>query len=91
MHRALQDKLPVEPNLALKTAEEYLARFLEILRAALAHFPPSLPTQSAVDLLVAVAQMQRFVCVCVCVCVTVCVCVCVRAQQVHDISNSARL
>jgi hypothetical protein len=55
----MDDLLPAEPELPTATAEHYCAQFLAILRTALAMHPPTLPTPSAVDLLVAVAEMQQ--------------------------------
>ncbi len=51
--------LPPEPDLPRKTAEEYCAQFLTILRRVLDTHPPSLPTPQAMELLAAVAKMQR--------------------------------
>lgn len=52
--------LPREPNLPRATSEEYCWRFLELLHSALQAYPPAVATAEAVNLLVAVAEMQRY-------------------------------
>eukprot|EP00198_Chlamydomonas_reinhardtii_P008734 XP_001698071.1 predicted protein [Chlamydomonas reinhardtii] len=54
------DLLPSTLNLPRITAEEYMANFVEILRNMLHRGPPQVPSVAAVDLLVATAQLQRY-------------------------------
>ena len=54
------DLLPSSLNLPRITAEEYMANFVEVLRNMLHNCPPLVPSVSAVDLLVATAQLQRY-------------------------------
>ena len=51
--------IPPGLGLARATVEEYNVRFLEQLKAVLRVCPPVLPSEPAVDLLVAVAELQR--------------------------------
>ena len=53
--------IPSGLGLARATVEEYNVRFLEQLKAVLRVCPPVLPSEPAVDLLVAVAELQRWV------------------------------
>ncbi|GFH23337.1 uncharacterized protein HaLaN_20936, partial [Haematococcus lacustris] len=54
----LDGLLPATPELPQATAEFYCQQFLSILRITLRWYPPLLPTEPAVDLLVSVARMQ---------------------------------
>jgi hypothetical protein len=51
--------IPAGLSLPLSTSETYVPRFLNILRTILSELPPERPTESAVNLLVIVADMQR--------------------------------
>ncbi len=51
--------LPSSLNLAAITAAEYCTNYVHQLRSVLASAPPNQPTQSAIDLLVSVAGLQR--------------------------------
>lgn len=60
--RRLQDVprlLPSSLNLPGITAAEYCANYVHQLRTVLAQSPPNQPTETAIDMLVAVAQLQR--------------------------------
>ncbi|KAL6752980.1 hypothetical protein V8C86DRAFT_2737862 [Haematococcus lacustris] len=56
----LDGLLPATPELPQATAEFYCQQFLSILRITLRWYPPLLPTEPAVDLLVSVARMQTY-------------------------------
>jgi hypothetical protein len=53
--------IPTSINLPGITAAEYCTNFLARLRIVLATYPPHEPTEPAVDLLVAVAMLERCV------------------------------
>lgn len=60
--RRLQDVprlLPSSLNLPGITAAEYCVNYVHQLRSGLAQCPPNQPTEMAIDMLVAVAQLQR--------------------------------
>lgn len=62
--RRLQDVprlLPTSLNLPGITATEYCVNYVHQLRSVLAQCPPNQPTETAIDMLVAVAQLQRWV------------------------------
>ncbi|KAF8071059.1 SPBC16D10.01c [Scenedesmus sp. PABB004] len=52
--------LPSSLNLPAITAAEYCVNYVHQLRSALAQCPPNQPTEMAIDMLVAVAQLQRY-------------------------------
>ncbi|WIA31955.1 hypothetical protein OEZ86_002812 [Tetradesmus obliquus] len=61
--RQLQDVprlLPTSLNLPAITATEYCVNYVHQLRSVLAQCPPNQPTEMAIDMLVAVAQLQRY-------------------------------
>lgn len=53
--------LPTSLNLPAITATEYCVNYVHQLRSVLAQCPPNQPTEMAIDMLVAVAQLQRCV------------------------------
>jgi hypothetical protein len=60
--RQLQDVprlLPTSLNLPAITATEYCVNYVHQLRSVLGQCPPNQPTEMAIDMLVAVAQLQR--------------------------------
>eukprot|EP00775_Hariotina_reticulata_P004797 gene4797-5047_t len=61
--RQLQDVprlLPSSLNLAAITAAEFCVNYVHQLRTVLGQSPPNQPTEAAIDLLVGVAQLQRY-------------------------------
>ncbi len=53
--------LPSSLNLASVTSVEYAINYVQLLRGVLQQSPPNQPTKEAVDLLVAVGSLQRWV------------------------------
>lgn len=51
--------LPSSLNLPAITAAEYCVNYVQQLRGVLAQNPPNQPTDQAIDMLAAVAQLQR--------------------------------
>ena len=54
--------LPSSLNLPAITAAEYCVNYVQQLRVVLAQTPPNQPTDIAIDMLAAVAQLQRCAC-----------------------------
>jgi hypothetical protein len=51
--------LPSSVHLPAVTAAEYATNFVHQLRTVLAQYPPNQPTEPAINMLVAVATLQR--------------------------------
>lgn len=51
--------LPSSLNLPGITVSEYCVNYVQQLRSVLTQCPPNQPTEIAIDMLVAVAQLQR--------------------------------